>query len=77
MDKQKEEKKPRGRAAAKKIPLEMDSELWEMKLISLDDIVTIKITKSQYKMLKKHNIDFGQYKLLTLKKKYAHFLKKW
>jgi hypothetical protein len=27
MDKQKEEKKPRGRAAAKKIPLEMDSEL--------------------------------------------------
>jgi hypothetical protein len=47
-----------------------------MKFISLDDIVTIKITKSQYKMLKKHNIDFGQYKLLTLKKKYAHFLKK-
>lgn len=47
-----------------------------MKYISLDNILTIRITKAQYKLLKKHNIDFGQYKLITLKKKYAHFLQK-
>jgi hypothetical protein len=47
-----------------------------MKYISLDDIITIRITKAQYKMLKRMDRNFGQYKLITLKKKYAHFLQK-